>query len=418
MKSLAAWLDYLERLHPSAIDMGLERVAAVRARLALELEMPIVTVGGTNGKGSICAYLEAMLRHAGYRTGLYTSPHLLRYNERVRVDGKEVADAALVRAFERIDAVRQDTSLTYFEFGTLAAALIFRDAGVDATILEVGLGGRLDAVNIFDAHCAVIASIDLDHMALLGDTRAAIAREKAGIFRIGRPAICADPDPPDTLIGHAASIGARLLLIGRDFGYRVAAPLQWNFWGPAGRRHALALPALRGEHQLANAAAAIAAIDELKTALPVSMHAIRMGLAAPQLPARFQVLPGRPAVVLDVAHNPHAARALARNLRAHKAAGRTLAVFAMLADKDIAGVIGAVRNEVDAWYVASLGVARGARGEDVAALVRSLDPGKPVCTSATAGDAYRAAHEGADQDDRILAFGSFHTVAEILTVRA
>ena len=416
MKSLAEWLEYLERLHPSAIDMGLERVRAVWSRLGLALDMPILTVGGTNGKGSVCAYLESILRHAGFRTGLYTSPHLLRYNERVRVDAVEVDDATLVHAFARIEEARLDISLTYFEFGTLAAALIFHEARLDALILEVGLGGRLDAVNIFDADCAIIASVDLDHMAYLGNDRESIGREKAGIMRSGRAAICADPNPPLTLIEHARAIGAHLRLIGRDFGYS-ADRLQWSFWGPAARRAALALPALRGEHQLANASAAIAALDELKLRLPVSMHAIRMGLATVALPGRYQVLPGRPAVVLDVAHNPHAARALAANLEAHGGFGRTLAVFAMLADKDIGAVIAAVRSEIDAWHVATLSVDRGATGTALAALVAANDQGKSVQVFASPRQAFRAACKIASEDDRILVFGSFHTVAEVLASR-
>ena len=417
MKSLAEWLDYLERLHPSAIDMGLERVRAVASRLALTLDMPIVTVGGTNGKGSICAYLEAILRHAGFRTGLYTSPHLLRYNERIRIDGLEVEDATIVRAFQPIEQARAGTSLTYFEFGTLAAALIFRQARVEALILEVGLGGRLDAVNIFDADCAVIASVDLDHMAFLGNDREAIGREKAGIMRAGRPAICADPDPPAALIAHAQAIGATLRLIGRDFGYS-ADRLQWNFWGPAGKRNALAAPSLRGEHQLANAAAALAALDELKSRLPVGMDAVRMGLATVALPGRYQVLPGEPAVVLDVAHNPHAARALAANLRAHRGFRRTLAVFAMLVDKDIGAVVDAVKSEVDGWHVAPLGIARGASADAIAAIIASHDQAKPVRVFDSPADAYCDACKIADRNDRILVFGSFHTVAEVLASRA
>jgi dihydrofolate synthase/folylpolyglutamate synthase len=417
VKSLAEWLDFLERLHPSAIDMGLERVAAVASRLAITLDMPILTVGGTNGKGSVCAYLEAILRHAGFRTGLYTSPHLLRYNERVRVDGEEVDDAAIVQAFERIEQVRGDTSLTYFEFGTLAAALTFQTARVDALILEVGLGGRLDAVNIFAADCAVIVSIDLDHMAFLGNDREAIGREKAGIMRPGRPVICADPDPPTSLIAHARTIGAHLRLIGADFGY-AADRLQWNFWGPAGKRSALAPPALRGEHQYANAAAAIAALDELKSRLPVGMYAIRMGLATASLPGRYQVLPGRPSVVLDVAHNPHAARALAANLDAHRGFGRTYAVFAMLADKDIGAVVDAVKSEVDGWYVASLSIARGTSSDALATIVASHDPAKYVRVFDSPVEAYRDAYKSAGQNDRILVFGSFHTVAEVLASHA
>ena len=417
VRSLAEWLEYLERLHPSAIDMGLERVEAVRNRLAPVLDQPIITVGGTNGKGSICAYLESILRHAGFLTGLYTSPHLLRYNERIRVDGVEVDDATLIQAFERVERARGDTSLTYFEFGTLAAALIFAERKADALILEVGLGGRLDAVNIFDTDCAVIASVDLDHMAFLGNDRESIGREKAGILRPARPGICADPNPPATLVAHAQAIGARLRLIGRDFGYAANA-LQWSYWGPQARRNALPLPALRGAHQLANAAAAIAALDELKLRLPVSMHAIRMGLASVTLPGRFQVLPGRPSVVLDVAHNPHAARSLAANLRAHGGFRRTLAVFAMLGDKDIDQVIAAVAPEVDVWFVASLSVARGASGDALGALLAARAPGKGVQVFATPAAAYRAAYGAASENDRILVFGSFHTVAQVLASRA
>jgi dihydrofolate synthase/folylpolyglutamate synthase len=417
VKSLAEWLGYLERLHPSAIDMGLERVAAVRDRLGIVLSMPVISVGGTNGKGSVCAYIDAILRQAGYRTGLYTSPHLLLYNERVRIDGAVVDDQIIVRAFERIEAARGDISLTYFEFGTLAAALIFSEAGIDAAILEVGMGGRLDAVNIFDADCAVIASIDLDHMAYLGDNRESIGREKAGILRAGRAAICADPDPPASLTGHALAIGARLRLIGKEFGFS-ADRLQWSFWGPLGTHRALALPALRGSHQLANAAAALAAIDELKERLPVSMQAIRMGLATVSLAGRFQVLPGRPVVVLDVAHNPHAARALAQSLAAQTGFGRTLAVFAMLADKDIGAVIDALRGQIDTWYVASLDVTRGATGATLAALIAKHDEGKVVQVFTSVADAYRCAYKIAGEGDRILVFGSFHTVSEVLALRA
>jgi dihydrofolate synthase/folylpolyglutamate synthase len=360
MASLTEWLERLERLHPRPIDLGLERVEAVRARLGPALTMPLFVVGGTNGKGSVCGLLEAMLRSAGYRTGLYTSPHLLRYNERVRIDGTEADDAALVDAFERIERARADISLTYFEFGTLAAALLFADARLDAAVLEVGLGGRLDAVNVFDADCAVVTSVALDHVQFLGPTREAIGREKAGIFRPGRPAVCADPDPPASLVAHAQACGARLVQIGRDFGYGEGR-MQWRYWGPAGKRAGLPYPALRGAHQLANAAAALAALDQLHERLPVHMQSIRAGLTSVSVPGRFQVLPGRPAVILDVAHNAHAAQALARTLGSHGRHARTLAVFAMLADKDIGAVIDAVKDRIDLWHVAGLSVERGVR---------------------------------------------------------
>jgi dihydrofolate synthase / folylpolyglutamate synthase len=411
--TLQEWLERLEALHPRLIDLGLDRVEAVRAALQLELEMPLIIVGGTNGKGSVCGLIEAVLRAAGYRTGLYTSPHLLRYNERVRIDGTEAADAALVAAFERIDRARGDISLTYFEFGTLAAALLFAEAGLDAAVLEVGLGGRLDAVNVFDADCAVLTSVDLDHMQYLGTTREAIGFEKAGIFRAGRAAVCAEPNPPASVLAQARDRNTVLLRIGMDFGY-AEAHLQWRYWGPRGNRSGLPYPALRGAHQLANAAAAICALEQLHDRLPIDMQALRTGLVSVTVPGRFQVLPGRPAVVLDVAHNPHAARALARTLRAHAPHARTAAVFAMLADKDIGAVIDAVKEEVDAWYVASLGGSRGTQAEMLAALIAAHDPGKAVEPFESAREAYRAAAATATEDDRIVVFGSFLTVSDVL----
>jgi dihydrofolate synthase/folylpolyglutamate synthase len=376
----------------------------------------VLTVGGTNGKGSVCAYLESILLRAGFRTGLYTSPHLLRYNERVRINGGEIDDESLLRAFERIERARGEVSLTYFEFGTLAAALIFNQSRLDVAILEVGLGGRLDAVNLFDADCAAVISVDLDHMNLLGPTRESIGFEKAGIFRSARPAVCADPDPPASLLAHARSIGAHLRRIGIDFGYE-AQGQHWRYFGPAGKRNALPHPALRGAHQLGNAAAAIAVLDELKSKLPVSMQALRMGLASASLPGRFQVLPGRPAVVLDVAHNPHAARALVRCLQAHRGFRRTIAVFAMLADKDIAAVAETVKTRIDRWYVASLPGPRGSSAQSLAKLIERVDPGKPLRRFASLADAYHGAVESAAENDRILVFGSFHTVSEVLAIR-
>jgi dihydrofolate synthase/folylpolyglutamate synthase len=358
-----------------------------------------------------------MLRHAGYRTGLYTSPHLVRYNERVRIDAEEVADSVLVAAFDRIEAARGDTSLTYFEVGTLAAATAFLHAKIDVAILEVGLGGRLDAVNVFDPDCAIVVSVDLDHMNYLGSTREAIGFEKAGIYRAGKPAIYGSADPPQRLLEHAAGLGAQLLVAGRDFGFEPALQ-HWRYWGPGGAPGALPHPALRGPHQLSNAAAAIAALDALRPRVAVHMQALRSGLLAASPPGRFQVLPGRPSVVLDVAHNPHAARALAQNLSLHGPFKRTLAVFAMLGDKDIAGVVAAVRDQVSEWCVAGLGGERGTPGADVAAIVSAVDPGKPVQVFDDPVLAYDFARGAASGDDRILVFGSFHTVSEILVARS
>jgi dihydrofolate synthase/folylpolyglutamate synthase len=419
--SLAAWLAYLETLHPKTIALGLDRVRAVGARLDLALACPVVTVTGTNGKGSTCALLESTLRAAGYRVALYTSPHLLRYNERVRVDARDVTDEALVDAFDRVEDARLAAGgvpLTYFEFGTLAALWLFAATKPDAVILEVGLGGRLDAVNIVDADVAVVTSIDLDHMDYLGPTREDIAREKAGIFRAGRPAVCAEPSPPQTLVEHATAIGAPLLQIGRDYGYLAEAG-QWQYWGPSGRRYGLPWPALRGAHQLANASTALAALDLLRDRLPVSGGAVRDGLLLASLPGRFQVLPGRPTIVLDVAHNPHAAHVLAAAAGAMGFHRETRAVLGMLADKDIPGVIAAIRPRVDRWYVATL---PGPRGASAAALATELaragvDPAavRPYDDVAAA---FAAAREDADEADRILVFGSFLTVAGALAAAA
>jgi dihydrofolate synthase/folylpolyglutamate synthase len=411
--SLSEWLAYLEALHPATIDLGLERVVAVRDRLDMRSPFPIITVGGTNGKGSTSAMLESCLRCAGYHTGLYTSPHLLRYNERVNIDGREAADRALVEAFCRVEAARGDCSLTYFEFGTLAAMLMFIEARVDVAVLEVGLGGRLDAVNAFEPSCAVITSVDLDHQNYLGNTRELIGREKAGILRAGVPAIIAEPQPPLSVMEHAKAIGADVYLIDRDFGYR-AGGVQWEYWDWRGGRVSLPLPALRGSYQLSNASAALAALTALRGSLAVEMGAIRRGLSEVELPARFQVLPGRPVVVLDVAHNPHAAVRLAENLLLLDGRGRRLAVFAMLKDKDIEAVIAAMRSSIDEWFIAPL---TGPRGADIGTLQSAFqraDVAQPVTAFADVERAFAAALGQAQADDKIVVFGSFYTVAGAL----
>ncbi len=415
--TLAGWLEYIERQHPQSIAMGLDRVNVVCDALALKPAFPLVTVGGTNGKGSACMMLEAILGHAGYRVGTYTSPHLLRYNERVRIGGREAGDAELVRAFAAVEQARAacKVPLTYFEFGTLAAVWLFCDVGVDAAILEVGLGGRLDAVNAFDADVAMLMSVGLDHMDYLGDTREAIGSEKAHIFRAGRPAICADREPPQTVAAHAARVGAQLLQLGRDFDCEALPPLQWRYRGPGGDRHGLPMPALRGAIQMANASACIAALDALRGRLPVTAGDIRGGLVRVENPGRFQVLPGRPAVILDVAHNPQAAAVLAANLAQMTGYRETFAVFAMLNDKDVAGVVRTLRGHVDHWLIAPL---EGPRGLPMAALEHHLrDAGvtAPVtpCTNIT--EACVRAYQMAGDGDRILAFGSFLVVAAALT---
>ena len=397
--------------------MGLDRVEQVRRALAITPACPLITVGGTNGKGSCCAMLEAMLLHAGYRVGCYTSPHLLRYNERVRVGGRAVDDAVLCGAFARIERARGDVSLTYFEFGTLAAMLVFAEAGVDVAILEVGLGGRLDAVNIFDADCALVVSVDLDHQNYLGDTREAIGFEKAGIYRAGRPAICADGDPPASLIGHARAIGADLLLIDRDFGY-VEEPQQWRYWGPRARRNGLPWPALRGRRQLGNAAACITALDRLRERLPLTAADLRGGLLTAELPGRFQVLPGRPLVVLDVAHNPLAARVLAANLgELPKSSGDVIAVFGMLRDKDVAGVASALAGAFTRWHVADTAGPRGAAAAALAAALADAGVSVPIVQFPNVPAAWREACKNARDNDKIIVFGSFLTVAAVMNER-
>jgi len=414
--TLDGWLSHIDAVHPRTIAMGLERVSAVRQAMNLAPAFPLIIVGGTNGKGSACAMLEAILHHAGYRTGCYTSPHLLRYNERVRIAREEVSDAALVEAFGRVEAARGEIPLTYFEFGTLAAVWLFAAARVDVAILEVGLGGRLDAVNAFDADCAMVMSVDIDHVEYLGDSREQIGFEKAGIMRSGRPAICADPDPPRSLVDHARATGAVLLQTGADFGYQ-GDRLQWRYWGPGGSRHGLPHPALRGSFQLGNAAACIAALDALRPRLVVTQGDIRAGLLHAENPGRFQVLPGRPTVILDVAHNPHAAHALAANLSQMPRSGRVIAVFGMLRDKDMAGVVQVLAGRITHWFVAGLDVARGADSKTLHAVLGSAGI-TAVSSCSSIEKAYVLACEMATEDDKIVVFGSFHTVAAVMALRA
>ena len=403
-RSLPEWLAFIERQHPKAIALGLDRVSAVFNRLNIQLRAPVITVGGTNGKGSTCAMLEAMLRAGGYKTGLYTSPHLVNYNERVRIAGVEASDELLAESFEAVEAARGDTPLTYFEYGTLAALWVFAREKVEALILEVGLGGRLDAVNVVDADCAVLTSIGIDHVDYLGPDRESIGREKAGIFRAGRPAVIAEPDPPQSVL----SSPGKHLLIGRDFGY-VDQQSQWSYWGPGGKRGGLAHPALRGAMQLRNAAAAMCALDTLRERLPLSMQDIRRGLAEAELPARFQVLPGRPQVILDVAHNPQAARVLADNLAASGFAPETIAVCGMLRDKDIAGVLAGLKPRVTRWHLASLS---GPRAASAAELKEQLGADASLFDSPS--KAFDAALGRATPDDKIVVFGSFLTVGEVM----
>ena len=407
------WLARISAQHPSTIALGLDRVGEVWKRMDVEWKPVTLTVGGTNGKGSTCAYLERILLECGYRVGLYTSPHLVRYNERVRIQGEDASDEALVEGFERVEAARGDTPLTYFEHGTLAALWQFATANLEAVILEVGLGGRLDAVNIIDPDCAIVVSVDLDHQQYLGNDRESIGFEKAGIFRHARPAIFGDRDPPASLEEHAHHIAAELQVLGRDFRYE-AAEHQWDFIGRHGARRALPMPALRGRWQLKNASTALAALDELAGRLPVSLGEVKRGLTLVRLPGRLQVLPGRPAIVMDVAHNPHAARALADGLGDMGFHENTLGVFAILGDKDIDGVVDAMRGRIDRWYVASSDSDRAAPAARVAEVLEARGLGGATRAFATVASAFDAAKRDAGPNDRIVVFGSFTTVAEAL----
>lgn len=419
--TLADWLALLETRHPKLIDMGLERVGQVKDRLGIGFSCPVITVGGTNGKGSTCAMLESILMQAGYHVGLYTSPHLIDFNERARINGEPVADEVLVEQFAAVEAQRAGVSLTYFEFTTLAVLRLFSQAQLDVVILEVGLGGRLDAVNVIDADVAVVTSVDIDHAEYLGDTREKIGFEKAGIFRAGRTAICGDPLPPQSLIDHAQAIGADLWMFGRDFNY-AGDKQQWNYGGRAVRRNSLAYPSLRGANQLLNASAALAALEALRLRLPVGAQEVRTGLVLVDLPGRFQVLPGRPSVILDVAHNPHAAATLAQNLDNMGFHRYTFAVFGAMQDKDIEGVIGQLKDKVDHWYLTTLPGARAASAEQLAARLQAagITPSdkageeRTIACFASPADAYAAARGRAGEDDRIAVFGSFLTVAGVM----
>nr|VFK58715.1 MAG: dihydrofolate synthase / folylpolyglutamate synthase [Candidatus Kentron sp. UNK]VFK68538.1 MAG: dihydrofolate synthase / folylpolyglutamate synthase [Candidatus Kentron sp. UNK] len=414
---LSDWLAWQETLHYKTVDFGLDRIGRVAARLGKDTTLPfsVISVAGTNGKGSCVALLESIFGRAGYRVGAYTSPHLLRYNERIRIMGHEVSDEALVKAFEEIDRARGDTTLTYFEFGTLAAVILFCRAKLDLVVLEVGVGGRLDAVNLFDADLALVTTIGIDHVAWLGQDREAIGREKAGIYRPGCPAICGDPDPPISLVDHARSIGAFLYRIGKDFSFSVGATGKWHWDSPRGNSYRdLPKPALAGRHQTQNAAAVLMAIESMRDRFPISEEALRHGLDAVTLPGRFQVFEGKEGItrILDVAHNPEAARMLARTLQDSPCRGRTLAVFAILEDKDIEAVLRAMWPVVNAWYVSNLDAPRGGTARSIMMAMSRIDSNVHRHSANTVSDAYAMALRFAREGDRIVIFGSFHTVSE------
>lgn len=414
--TLESWLQHLESRNREAIVLGLDRVARVRDRLGLQPSFALISVAGTNGKGSVCAYLEAVLIAAGYRVGCYSSPHLLCYNERVHINGREASDAELCEALAAVERARCEdpqnlVPLTYFEQGTLAAMWLYQRAELDVVVLEVGMGGRLDAVNAWDADCAVVASVDLDHQQFLGDTREAIGFEKAGIFRAGRPAICGDANPPASLLAHADAVAAQILRFGVDIRVELSE-VGWTCRVEEGVFPALPRLAMPGRHQYVNAASAVAALWSLRRRLPVSTKALRAGLAAARQPGRFQIVGRQPLRIVDVAHNPHAARALAANLADLPPGGQVIAVCAMLADKDVAAVVQAMQPYVQQWHAAGLDMPRGL---DSAGLARFLeDAGCAFVSHATVQEAWRAACLQARPTDTILAFGSFHTVAAVM----
>ena len=416
--TLAQWLQHCERLHPTTIDMGLARVRAVAQLLNLQFSGPVITVAGTNGKGSTCAMLEAILLQAGYRTGVYTSPHLVHFEERCRVHGDSVQAQDLLPHFAQVEAARRqagDVTLTYFEFTTLAILHLLAAAALDVTILEVGLGGRLDAVNIIDADCAVITSIDLDHMEFLGPDRHSIGFEKAGIMRAQRPVIVSDPMPPQSVLEHAQSVGADVWQLGVDFNFS-GDKLQWA-WAGRGRRYSgLAYPALRGANQLVNASGVLAALDALRARIPVTAQAVRNGLAMVELPGRFQIVPGQPTLVLDVAHNPHAVAALAENLDAMGFYPTTHAVFGAMADKDLGPMLARVGPVIDRWYFCDLPTPRAAAAQQLQAAWGAGNTRQDAMASTHADPqaALQAAVAAADPADRIVVFGSFFTVGGVL----
>lgn len=427
-RTLPEWLEHCERLHPVTIDMGLERVQRVARRLDLRFDCPVITVAGTNGKGSTCAMLEAIYDEAGYRTGLYTSPHLVHFEERCRIHRAPVDAAELLPAFAEVEAARLgqagddgggEISLSYFEFTTLAILRTLSRAGLDVVVLEVGLGGRLDAVNIVDTDCAVITSIALDHVAILGSDRESIGYEKAGIMRTGRPVIVSDPAVPRSVLDRATEVGAELWRIGQDFHF-AGDKQQWG-WAThpsrGGRRYSgMAYPALRGANQLVNAAGVLAAVEALRERLPVTAQAVRNGLALVELPGRFQIVPGQPVLVLDVAHNPHSVAALAENLDAMGFYPTTHAVFGAMADKDLPAMLERVAPLIDVWHLTDLPTPRAATAGAIRSALEAgvLGRGRVAGCHPDPMGALQAAVSEADPADRIVVFGSFFTVGGVL----
>ncbi|MCG3200312.1 MAG: Dihydrofolate synthase/folylpolyglutamate synthase [Gammaproteobacteria bacterium] len=415
--TLREWLSWQESLHAKEIELGLDRCRAVAERMqVLQPRYATVSVAGTNGKGSSVAMLDSILGAAGYRVGRYTSPHLIRYNERIRVAGEIVDDATICAAFDRIDRARGEISLTYFEFGTLAALDIFMRAGIDVAILEVGMGGRLDAVNLVDADVALIAAIDIDHVDFLGSDRESIGREKAGIMRARRPAVCSDPSPPNSLIEHARGLGAVLHVLGEEYGYEVGEK-SWSWRGTGRVMKDLPPPHLHGAFQFQNAAGVLRVIEALAPRCPVSRHAIDTGLRNVQLAGRYQVYPGEVSWILDVAHNPQSARMLAESLRnEHRCNGRTHFLVGMLKDKDIGGVFSVLHDLADEWHLVTLAARRGATAAALSEQLPTHSGRVPMHLHDSIPEAYEAISAAVSPGDRVLVFGSFLTVAGVADI--
>ncbi|HMM77579.1 MAG TPA: bifunctional tetrahydrofolate synthase/dihydrofolate synthase [Gammaproteobacteria bacterium] len=417
-RTLADWLAWQESLHPKEIELGLARCRAVAARMGLlPVDYTTITVAGTNGKGSTVALLDAVYRRAGYRVATYTSPHLIHYNERIRVDGQCADDARICAAFARVEAAREGMPLTFFEFGTLAALAIFADAKPDLAVLEVGMGGRLDAVNIVDADVAVIATLDIDHVEFLGRTREAIAREKAGIMRAGRPAVCSDPAAPASLLECATRLGAKLSLLGAGFNFADKGDT-WTWWSGDTVLEGLPRPALSGSYQLRNAAGVLKAVDLLQPRHPVAPATIAEALAHTTLRGRFQRLPGEVEIVLDVAHNAQAVDTFVATLRTLPNVPRTQVVLGMLKTKDRLSAMSALAEIADEWQLATVQAPKGASAEELHATWQQLPRRAPASRHASVAAAFAAARAAARPGDRIVAVGSFITVGDVLRILA
>jgi dihydrofolate synthase/folylpolyglutamate synthase len=420
-KTLAEWLSWQETLHLSEIDLGLARIREVAKKLdLLSPAFPIITVAGTNGKGSTVALFESIFKKNGYKIGSYTSPHLIDYNERIKLDCANASDDLIIEAFEEIDKARDaidPISLTYFEFGTLAAMLIFTKQKVDVAILEVGLGGRLDASILWDTSLAIITNIGIDHVDWLGDDRETIAIEKAGIMRENIPAICGDINPPNNIAKEAKRIGARLYQINTDFSYSKNDSKSWS-WKGFNEEYSLPIPALSGEFQLNNAATVIAGLKAIHISLPVEQKSIKQGLKSVSLLGRLQKISSNPEWLVDVAHNPHAAKELAKHLRHNPITGKNIALFSMLKDKDIRQVISIMDHQIDEWHIVELEGSRSTKLSELNKLLVELiieqNPNKRVISHQSFLEAIKSIKTSHNLKDRVVAFGSFLVVSEVV----